>query len=239
MKTVGALRVKNEARWIRRSIESILPLCERVVVFDDHSTDTTPNILACMRFQGAAVETIQSPFEGLDEARDKNHLLDHVRPADWVIMIDGDEILLEDGFGFLNLAAAMQNTTKLCLSLPVLYAWDREDQIRKDGVYGNYRRQSVFRPFAARFGHRGGANFHCGNVPAELRVSTGYVEAPLLHFGYLHKADRVRKFDWYNAADPNNLAEDRYRHMVVGDVFPADAVFRHGGPLKLEPIRTP
>ena len=49
MNVIGCMRVKNEARWIRRALESILPICERVaVVFDDHSSDETPEICGAM-----------------------------------------------------------------------------------------------------------------------------------------------------------------------------------------------
>lgn len=229
MTVIGAMRVRNEARWIRRAVNSILPLCQRVVVFDDHSEDDTPKILAAM----PGVELIRSPFEGLDEARDKNLLLDHIRAeADWVLMIDGDEILLDT----TDLRITIRNTSSQCISLRVLYAWDREDQVRVDGVYGNFRRQSVFRPGTSRFHSRGAANFHCGNVPVGLRASTAYVESALLHLGYLYPSDRVRKYEWYNANDPHNAAEDEYRHMVVGDVFPADSRFKWGGPLELRPL---
>jgi hypothetical protein len=58
----------------------------------------------------------------------------------------------------------------------------------------------------------------------------------LLHYGYLHKEDRVRKFHWYNKIDPNNAFEDQYRHMVIGDVFPADSSFKWAGPLELRSL---
>ena len=228
MTVIGLMRIRNEARWIERSVSSILLVCDRVVVLDDHSTDHTAALCRKMH----CVEVIDSPFEGLDEARDKNLLLDHVRSeADWVLMIDGDEILHGDACE--TLPTVMASSIRACISFPVLYAWDREDQIRVDGVYGDFRRQSAFRPGKSRFYSRGGANFHCGNVPADLRASTGYVEIPLLHLGYMHRADRIRKYEWYNREDPNNHAEDSYRHMVIGDLFPAGSEFRHGGPLKL------
>lgn len=30
----------------------------------------------------------------------------------------------------------------------------------------------------------------------------------------------------------------KYRHMVIGDVFPAESRFAHGGPLKIEDLQT-
>ena len=234
MIVAGMMRCKNEARWIRRSIESILPLCNAgVAVFDDHSTDGTAEIAASI----TGVALMRSPFTGLNEARDKNFLLAAMAPCDWIIAIDGDEEL--HSYHMVNLAAAMQTSKADSLSLPIWYLWDRPDQMRVDGVYGNFHRESVFRPRrGARF-HEGPApNFHCGNVPPVLRERREIVNAPLLHYGYMERDDRLRKYSWYNAKDPDNHSEDCYRHMVQGDIVevPADAVLKHGGPLKLRRI---
>lgn len=229
--TIALLRVKNEARWIQRCIRSILPLCDQVVVFDDHSTDRTPWLAALC---GDRVTIVPSPFEGLDECRDKNWLLDQHRAADWIVWIDGDEeIAIADR---AKLADCMRTTTHACISLKVKYLWDRPDQMRVDGVYGDFRRQSVFRPRTERFVSGPAPGFHCGNVPRSLWVSCAYPDVSLLHYGYMDAADRVRKYEWYRTVDPNNDHEDGYRHIVIGDIFDPAVKTRHAGPLKLAPL---
>ncbi len=226
------MRIRNESRWIRRSIESILPICQRVHIFDDNSEDDT--VAICESIPGVVV--YRSPFNTTDEARDKCLLLDHVDNgggADWLIHIDGDEVLTHHA----RLADAITTTPYSCLSLPIRYLWDREDQVRVDGVYGDFMRESAFRYRGERFQRTAaGVNFHVGNVPAVLRSNRGYVNAPLLHLGYRDKEDRVRKYHWYNEKDPHNKHEDEYRHMVIGDLFPADSKFLHGGPLELRQV---
>lgn len=227
------MRIKDESRWIRRSIESILPLCDEIFVFDDHSKDNTVEI--CKSIPRVTVH--RSPFEGLNEARDKSHLLSiaEAQKPDWILFIDGDEMLAPGSLE--GLKRAMEGNSP-CLSLRVRYLWDREDQVRTDGVYGDFHRESVFRPDGSRFTTNGnGANFHCGNVPAAIRHKRTVLSGvSLLHFGYMNKADRIRKFEFYNARDPQNSREDFYKHMVIGDVFPAESKFAHGGPLKLEAL---
>ena len=230
MTVTACLRVKNEARWIRRCIESILPICDDLIVFDDHSVDDTPDIA---RELGAFV--IQSEFESLDEVRDKNYLLDRAPIADWVLMIDGDEALASDQARD-NLRHAMLTTRASALAFPIWYLWDREDQKRVDGVYRSMSRVSAFRPGAQRFENTtGSANFHCGNCPQGIGRRE-FVPAPLLHFGYMNREDRIRKYRWYQEHDPANVQEDFYRHVVIGDLFRADSCFRHGGPLELRPL---
>lgn len=230
---IGMLRIRNEARWIERVIASILPLCDRVVIMDDHSTDGTLDICRAL----GKVDAFDSPFEGLDEARDKNLLLEKATAykPDWILSIDGDEILAP--YSLERLRNALRGPYA-CLSLRVLYLWNREDQFRSDGVYGDFHRESVFRPNGSRFeSPYGGPNFHCGNVPFGARQKRDVLtDVHLLHLGYLHREDRIRKYNWYNAADPGNDREDCYRHTVIGDLFPADSRFQHGGPLELRSI---
>lgn len=232
----GLLRVKNEARWINRVIASIQPVCDQILVLDDHSTDGTPDIcrrLSCIVFD--------SEFDGIHEARDKDFLLARVwevaTEGDWCLMIDGDEMLHPLDHDAVK--AAVNSAMAPSYSLPIVYLWDREDQQRVDGRYSSSWRPSLF-----RLTHRGlkfqrtefGGNFHCTSVPEELISCAAAIPARLLHLGYLHREDRVRKYEWYNRVDPNNEVEDRYRHMVVGDLFPADSKFRWGGPLQLAEV---
>ena len=210
---IGMMRVKNEARWIERSVASILPVCDRVLVMDDHSEDGTPFL--CAGIPG--VQVFDSPFH--DECRDKNYLLDRARTAgaDWVVCIDGDEMLAPSGVPLL--LAAMQNGAQ-SISMRIPYLWDGEDQIRVDGVYGEFRRHSAFRLGDHRFSSSTAGGFHCGNVPYRAMLGAVTVDAPLLHFGYLHAKDRARKYAWYNAQDPGNMVEDRYRHIASGLEMP-------------------
>lgn len=93
---VAMLRIRNEERWIAEVIESVMPLCDRIFIMDDHSTDGTLEV--CLRYPKVTV--FCSPFEGLNEARDKNWLLDQIMrecEASWVLCIDGDEVLERNG----------------------------------------------------------------------------------------------------------------------------------------------
>jgi glycosyltransferase involved in cell wall biosynthesis len=208
----GCLRVKDECRWIQRVIASMLPVCDRIAVFDDHSTDGTPFLCAGM----PRTTVYDSPFCGLNEARDKNYLLDKVRrDSDWILMLDGDELLTPESIPHLLAIPASAQ----CVSFRIWYLWNDEQTVRVDGVYGNFRRQSMFRPGVARFHEGSGPNFHCGK---------------------LDRADRSRKYEWYRKHDPDvgtpRDTNDGYSHMVTGDLFSAGAKFRHGGPLELRSL---
>jgi len=228
------LRIKNEARWIRAAVASILPVCERVFVLDDHSSDGSGEI--CRSF-GEKVVVIPSPFEGIDETRDKNLLLSEVTRCapQWCLCIDGDEILEPSGPD--HLLAAISHASCQCYSMRIVYLWNRPDAMRVDGVYGRFWRPSLFRPQAGLWFRTTsyGGHFHCGNVPADLLHSSATLPARLYHLGYMCREDRLKKYYWYNRIDPGNEDEDCYRHMIQGDLpeVPAHLALKHAGPLKI------
>jgi hypothetical protein len=111
--------------------------------------------------------------------------------------------------------------------------------VRVDRWYREFRRPSLFRLTSRDLTFRRtdhGGNFHCSSAPAQLLSQITPIPVRLLHYGYLHRQDRVRKFLFYNAVDPHNILEDEYRHMVIGDLYPADSAFRWAGPLQLEAL---
>lgn len=234
---VAMSRVHNEARWINEVIESVLPLCARVFVLDDHSTDNTVEI--CRRYKQVTV--FPSPFDGRNEARDKNWLLDQVMRAcepRWILCVDGDEVLAPGGPEIIRRTLGA-NPTCQAFSLKIVFLWNDRQTVRTDWVYGDFWRPSLFAPFhplpdnpdhiplarELRFketpwGRQRGndkPNLHCSSVPQRLIHNHQKCPASLLHLGYMHREDRVRKLDFYNSIDWLNREEDCYRHMTQGD----------------------
>jgi glycosyltransferase involved in cell wall biosynthesis len=235
MMIVGMMRIKNEARWIERVLRSMLPACERIFILDDHSTDGTPEL--CATF--SQVTLFRSEFQGLDETRDKNWLIAQVEAevpsGSWVVAIDGDEELAPGGADAILRMTRDPNAYQNAFRFHIQYLWDSETQWRVDGIYRNFHRASMFRlKHGQRFFSNNGGGFHCGNVPEQFNCPR--TDIRVLHYGYMNREDRIRKFEWYNAPDKQPIpeVEDGYRHMVIGDLFPVDMRARHGGPLQLE-----
>lgn len=215
---VGALRIRNECAWIAEVLESLLPLCQRVVVFDDHSIDGTPDI--CRKYP--QVDVYDSEFQGLDESRDKTFLLKKViaTKADYVVHIDGDEVLERTGPRRLRSAVAVHPEASV-FRLKVAYLWDSPRQIRIDGLYANFTRPSMFRLRGERVDRlhfattAAGGNLHCSNFPVGLKGH--WVDLPqirLKHYGYMEEQKRRAKYEYYNMVDPHNENEDCYRHII-------------------------
>lgn len=238
MNYAGFLRVKNESRWIHRVLKSLQPLCERIYLLDDHSADDTREIALSF----PSVSVYPSPFEGLDETRDKTYLLDCAIADDWadyLIAIDGDEELHKNSPE--RIRRLCEESQPLAASLRIMYLWDTEDQWRADGVYGRFYRPSIFRMMTGRrefVGTTANGNLHCTNVPYSLIEHSVITDIRLLHWGYFDSQLRAKKHEYYNRVDPLNEREDFYRHIIQGDPFgplPSDRLL-HAGPLQLAPL---
>lgn len=236
---VGMLRVRDEARWIERVVKAIQPICSNVYILDDHSTDATALICSDI---GCVV--IPSPFEELNESGEMQFLFERamVLSPDWIISIDGDEELEQGGVEKVRDAIESASLDVSYFTLKIVYLWDRADQVRVDGVYGDFRRKRIFKPQpgAAFLGNGTKHNLHCGGA-GNIKNLSGRWEAldvNLLHYGYLHKEDRMRKYLWHQQVEPNNLAEDGFRHIVQGDVpeVPASMILKHAGPLAFKSL---
>lgn len=226
----------------------MLRICNIVVVYDDNSTDDTVKIA---RSFGPRVVVIPSGFRDTDKARDKNvmynELLRYVPDGEknennqhWVLAIDGDEELHPSG-DKLILDAIQANPDAYCVSMQVLYLWDTESQVRTDGIYAKMFRPSLFRIINSSFHFQPTGfpnNLHCPNVPQELLWKRADSGAILLHYGYLNREDRIRKYMQNILRHPRSEGEDYYRHSVLGDIpsLPATLSLKHAGPLQLEPI---
>lgn len=246
-KVAAMLRVRNEGRWIERVIESLKPLCGSLIfVMDDESTDDTRAIAV-----DAGARVFRDPFPGqpLDEARDKNWMTGRVIAEcdpDWIFCVDGDEEL--EPLGTEKIFSVIRNPRALdCYAVKFLYLWDKPNQARFDRWYSTFVRQSLYRASAVAGGlgfkslySEAGVDCHSGlhvsNAPGGLE--TGVLQVYLLHYGYMLKEDRIRKYEYYNRIDPNNPMEDCYRHIVQGDIpeVPASAILMHAGPLELRTL---
>mgnify|MGYP000547721596 CR=1 FL=1 len=104
----AALIVRDEARCIRRCLESVAPWVDRMVVLDTGSKDET---MAIARNAGAEVSGLAWPD---DFSRARNHVL-ALADADWHLVIDADEWILSGGALLREWCAGPARLGQLCI----------------------------------------------------------------------------------------------------------------------------
>lgn len=224
---MGLMRVKNEARWLKGALDSITPVCERVYLLDDHSTDDTAKIAIAEPKCSARL----SYFDGVDEARDRTWLLGTAcsgyfgMNADaiagpqspwWFLSIDGDEELVEADREKLTHPQAAHAVSYVAR---IYYLWDAPDQVRMDGHYATVFRPSFFRYIKPGMVYKNmSGKLHTTGVPGDIGYGkTMHPEGAfrLLHYGYMRKEDRERKFEFYMRMDP--VQGEFYRRECLGE----------------------
>src|SRR5580700_7916305 len=173
MIVAGMIRVKNGARWIGECLSQLHAVCDHIYILDDHSTDDTVRTCghSAASYPGH-VTVFPSPFEGLDETRDKNWLLREIlwnspkhcygHMPDWVVAMDADEALIYPD----HLLDAICSGKADAYSLHFLFLHDNPNQVRVDGVYRDYCRPSVWRLAASNgvfLGSGAAGGLHCGS----------------------------------------------------------------------------
>ena len=101
MKLISISMVKDEEYWIWYALTSVAPHVDEVLVFDNHSTDRTPEIVRGMRHLGDKL-TLFEGFGGDSEQENREAMLAEARRpgATHVLTVDGDEVYADDVLSF-------------------------------------------------------------------------------------------------------------------------------------------
>lgn len=222
-KIVGTYRVKNEERFIEKSLKSVLDICSEIVIYDDGSTDNTVEI--CSSFDKVVdIQTQSNP--SLNEVRDRNFLLQMglKRKPDFILSVDGDEIFMPHAAEILFEELEIIYPENNVFEFQFLTCWDNVDQIRFDGIFGNYWQKRLFRiknqspdlqfKNTANFG-----NLHCGSVPKNTIGFDNSIRSnvKIFHMASIDETLRQKKYEYYTKIDANSNLNDGYKHMISGE----------------------
>lgn len=205
VQVIAHMVTHNEAgRYLRHSIGWLDKIVDKIVVYDDRSTDRTVEIcrdLGCVVYER---EGSVPSFIG-DEAEFRSAawrtLAAHVDKGDWILCIDADEFLIatngETERGELDRLAEMAFGSD-GYELNVREVFDvqgGEPMIRVDNYWAAITgvRFVEWTPEAAFPAKKMG----CGSVPAAISHTTIAPGLDILHYGYAAANDRQSKHDRY------------------------------------------
>ena len=216
---VAMYRIKNEERWIKKSLESVLDICSEAVILDDGSTDNTLEI--CQSFD--KVDVTHQDNLPTDEVRDMTKLLKMTikKKPEYILAFDGDEILAPNSKEILSEELNVLYPDSKIFEFQFLYFWDELNKIRYDGIYGKtwqprlMKIDSDTQKLRIKESNYSG-NLHCGSVPTNTKLSEKSIKSnvKIFHYGNFDDNIRQQKFKFYNNHDPNSLEQDGYLHMI-------------------------
>ena len=224
-KIIAMYRIKNEGRWIEKSLESTSEICSEIVVLDDGSTDNTLNI--CKSF--SSVVDIHSQTNLLfDETRDNNILLNmalKLKP-DFILGIDGDEIIMPEMKQILKEDLTILNSESNVFQPQVLEVREKPNQIRINDKTTTLFHSKILKlknqPDNLHYEEMNfPGNLHCPKIPqnaiglGEPRIS----RAKILHYGLYDNDSRMEKYNRYTKLDPKNNEFFGYKHLIEPEKY--------------------
>lgn len=196
MNVSAVMIVKNGARTIRRSLESLREF-DDVVVYDNGSTDGTQEIVRT--FQN--VRLIEGIFDGFGTT--KNRAASYAR-HDWILIIDSDEVVDSE----LLTALKTKSLDPKTIYIVNFLAYYKEIQIRHCG-WNNQKIRRLYNKSVTRFNN---------NAVHENIIDEGMkkepIEGNMKHYSYMSISDFIVKVDRYSTL----FAEGN-----VGKKFPTPA----------------
>jgi len=176
----GAVITYNEARRIGECLDSLLLVCDEVVVLDSFSTDETP---AICQSKGPRVRFEQHAFDGHIEQ--KNRAMERCTHP-WVLSLDGDEVLSPE---LVEQIEALRYRGPLAQA----YAFNRRNRYAGRWLrYGGWYPDRKIRLWDRRHGRWGGDNPH-DQVLMKPGAQTARLIGDILHFTYETPEDHLRQ----------------------------------------------
>lgn len=220
---IAMLRLKNEERWIKKTLETLSEICNGMVIVDDGSIDNTVKI--CETFP-KVVEIHKQANLPYDEVRDKNTLLKMAlkQNSDYLLFIDGDEVIHPKLKNILFEELSILYPESDVFEFQSLFVWDRPNQYRYDGMYSNVWQRRLFRlknqPKDLKYeGTPFPKNLHSPHIPQKTVGFHNPVKSrvKILHYGYYDENLRHSKYDSYVSMDPYNTIFDAYKHTISSE----------------------
>lgn len=186
MNVSAVMIVKNGARTIEKSLESLTPF-DDVIVYDNGSTDGTQGITG--RYPN--VRLIEGEFDGFGTT--KNRAASYAK-HDWILIIDCDEVV-DDG---LLHALKTEILDPNAIYIVNFLAYYKDTQIR----YCGWNNQKIRRLYNKR------VTCFNNNLVHENIMDKGmkklFINGNMKHFSYLNLSDFMIKIDRYSTLFANN-----------------------------------
>lgn len=219
--------VKNEARWLWYSVNSIIEHVDKLLLWDTGSTDGTLEVERELvkKYSNKIIFKQRNQNTPKDFANVRQEMLNDTK-SDWFVMLDGDEIWWEDSIRNLLSEIKNANNTVESFVVPTINVvgdmFHYQDESAGVYQFGNLKGHYNLR--AVKTGipglHSQGVHGVWGwadneNKMIQDRNTFKFVDLPYLHTTFLPRASNI-------AEDINVVKRRKKLKYEIGNSFPLD-----------------
>ncbi|MHA7582743.1 glycosyltransferase family 2 protein [Paenibacillus vandeheii] len=202
--TLSMIVRNEEHRYLRQALETHRPWIDRAVIIDDGSTDSTVALCREMLEEIPLTLIVNQASLFADEVslRKQQWETTVATGPEWILNLDADEILTTD-FGIVR--NQLLGGTEDAIYFRLFDMWS-ETHYRDDEYW---QAHAYYRPFLVRYRPEWSYEWketpqHCGRFPLTIQHFAYGCHSPRVkHYGWARAEDRIRKYERYQALDPD------------------------------------
>jgi len=230
MKISSHTLVKNEARFVWYAVMSVIDHVDRLLLWDDGSTDGTRKILKEIKSRYPQKVSLQlnKAMSGASEfAAVRQKMLDQTN-ADWFLMLDADEIWWESGIKHLIGTIKEKGNEFESIVVPTInlvgdmyhYQEEKAGNYRLAGRVGHYNLRVVNRSIPGLksdkpHGRWGWADEKGRQIQNRNQQKIKFLKTPYLHTSFLHRSRTV-------SGDAEVIKRAKKLKYEIGESFSLD-----------------
>ena len=212
---VGGCIYNEEKKFLKKWLEAISKITNKILIIDDGSTDNSLSI--CSKYTSYILQTNRLYFMGENKLRELwwNEASKIANDGDFLFPIDADNIITENSI--LNLEKEIYNCNKLNGDAIAGHCYDmwNEKEYREEPEKGWFESTKPWincvKLDKTKQYYWYNMYIHCGSIPINGYFSAYPCKLQMQHLGFSTPELRKEKINFYNQYDPHDIINEKNR----------------------------
>lgn len=215
---IAILNVFNEELNIAMCIKHLYKYVDKIVVFDDASTDNTRSIVSSIDkvvlIENKNKEKWAERYNRETSLRKAYEIAE--TPYPWVLCVDADERFEDKFLKDLSSICVKYAGTNKVITIHFRELWGCLDKYRSDGIWDLKEKGLLFQ-LCENMTFNYEQEHHIPWAYREIVNNREFLEYNLYHLKMIKKEDRIKRRDLYNTLDPNKEMQPIGYDYLVDD----------------------